>query len=180
MEKRFVYADNAATTQISKAALSAMSNFLEEDYYNPSSLYTPAKHVRVELENARAAVAECIGAKPNEIFFTSCGSESDNTAVYSAAKLGAANGKKHMISTEFEHHAMLEPLKNLPKDYSVTLLKPDNGGIISPESLEKAITNNTCFASVMMVNNEIGTVQMVQWLGEICKQKKVIFHTDAV
>ena len=159
----FVYADNAATTSVSKTALNAMMPFLTEDYGNPSSLYGFAQRAAEALAQARATVAECLGAaSPKEIYFTSGGSEADNQAIMSAARVGARKGKKHLISTKFEHHAVLHTLKRLEKEgFDVTLLDVHEDGVVRIEDLKAAIREDTCLVTIMFANNEIGTVQPV-------------------
>lgn len=178
----FVYADNAATTKVSKTALDAMIPFLTEEWGNPSALYSFGRKAADALALARADVAQCLGAaKPREIFFTSGGSESDNQALVTCARLGARKGKRHLISTKFEHHAVLHTLRSLEKDgFEVTLLDVHENGVVHPEDVAAAIRDDTCAVSVMFVNNEIGTVQPVREIGAICREKGIIFHTDAV
>ena len=177
----FVYADNAATTSVSKTALDAMLPYLTTEYGNPSSLYGFAQHATEALFNARATVAACIGADPKEIYFTSGGSEADNQAIISAAKAGARKGKKHLISTKFEHHAVLHTLKKLEKEgFDVTLLDVHEDGVVRLEDLAAAIREDTCLVTVMFANNEIGTVQPIAEIGALCREKGIPFHTDAV
>ena len=178
----FVYADNAATTIVSKTALDAMLPYLTEYYGNPSSLYAFAQKVAEDVAKARQTVADCLGAKsPREIYFTSGGSEADNQALISAATAGARKGKKHLISTKFEHHAMLHTLKKLEKqDFEVTLLDVHSDGVVRLEDLEAAIREDTCLVSVMFANNEIGTVQPIKEIGALCRSKGIPFHCDAV
>ena len=177
----FVYADNAATTSVSKTALDAMLPYLTENYGNPSSLYSFAQKVTEAVAQARATVAECIGAEPKEIYFTSGGSEADNQAIFSAARVGARKGKKHIISSKFEHHAVLHALKRLEKDgYEVTLLDVHEDGVVRLEDLEAAIREDTCLVTIMFANNEIGTVQPIKEIGALCRERKIPFHTDAV
>ena len=177
----FVYADNAATTCVSKTAREAMMPYLTERYGNPSSLYDFAQIVTEDLANARATVAQCINAEPREIYFTSGGSEADNQAIISAAKLGAKKGKKHIISTKFEHHAVLHTLKKLEKEgWEVTLLDVHEDGVVRVDELRDAIREDTCLVTVMFANNEIGTVQPITEIGAICRERGVPFHTDAV
>ena len=177
----FVYADNAATTSVSKAALDAMLPYLTENYGNPSSLYRFARVVTDAVAEARETVAQCIGAEPREIIFTSGGSEADNQAIMSAARLGAKKGKKHIISTTFEHHAVLHTLKRLEKDgFEITLLDVHEDGIVRLDELKDAIREDTALVTIMFANNEIGTVQPVTEIGAICREKGVFFHTDAV
>ena len=170
----FVYADNAATTCVSKTAREAMMPYLTERYGNPSSLYSFAQIVTEDLANARAT-------EPREIYFTSGGSEADNQAIISAAKLGAKKGKKHIISTKFEHHAVLHTLKKLEKEgWEVTLLDVHEDGVVRVDELRDAIREDTCLVTVMFANNEIGTVQPITEIGAICRERGVPFHTDAV
>ena len=177
----FVYADNAATTSVSKTALDAMLPFLTEYYGNPSSLYSFAQKVTEKVEEARATVAECLGALPREIYFTSGGSEADNQAIMSAARVGARKGKKHLISTKFEHHAVLHTLKRLEKDgFDVTLLDVHEDGVVRLEDVEAALREDTCLVSIMFANNEIGTIQPIKEIGALCRERGVPFHTDAV
>ncbi|MCH5320448.1 MAG: cysteine desulfurase NifS [Eubacterium sp.] len=176
-----VYADNAATTKLSEKSLDAMMPLLKEDYGNPSSLHTVGQKAKEYLEEARETVANLIGAKPREIYFTSGGSEADNQAIRTAAYLGAKKGKKHIISSKFEHHAVLHTLNALEKEgFTVTLLDVYSNGIVKPEDVENAITDETCLVTIMTANNEIGTIQPIAEIGKICKDKGVIFHTDAV
>ena len=177
----FVYADNAATTSVSKTALDAMMPYLTEKYGNPSSLYAFAQQVTEGVEQARADVAACPGANPREISFTSGGSEADNQALWSAARIGARKGKKHIISTKFEHHAILHTLKRLEKEgFETTLLDVHEDGVVRVEDVEAAIREDTCLVSVMFANNEIGTVQPIKEIGALCRSKGIPFHTDAV
>ena len=178
----FVYADNAATTSVSKTALNAMMPYLTEDYGNPSSLYAFAQRAAEALAQARATVAECLGAaSPKEIYFTSGGSEADNQAIMSAARVGARKGKKHLISTKFEHHAVLHSLKRLEKEgFEVTLLDVHEDGVVRIEDLKNAIREDTCLVTIMFANNEIGTVQPVAEIGALCREKGIPFHCDAV
>ena len=176
-----IYADNAATTKVSRAAIDAMIPCLEEQYGNPSSLYTLGQRAKELLEEARAEIAAAIGAEPNEITFTSGGSEADNQAIRSAAMIGKKKGKTHIISTAFEHHAVLHTLAALEKEgFTYTLLDVHEDGLVRPEELEAAIRDDTCLVTIMYANNEIGTVQPITELGAICKKHGVIFHTDAV
>ena len=177
----FVYADNAATTAVSKTALDAMMPYLTDYYGNPSSLYAFAQKAKDALEEARATVASIIGAEPREIYFTSGGSEADNQAIVSMAKFGALKGKKHLISTKFEHHAVLHTLKALEKQgFEVTLLDVHEDGIVRLEDLEAAIREDTALVTIMFANNEIGTIQPIKEIGELCRSKGIPFHTDAV
>ncbi len=176
-----VYADNAATTQLSENALKAMMPLLTDIYGNPSSLHSVGQIAKEHLEAARETVAECIGADPKEIYFTSGGSEADNQAIRSAAYIGARKGKKHIISSKFEHHAVLHTLDALKKEgFEVTLLDVYSNGIVKPEDVANAITDETCLVTIMTANNEIGTIQPIAEIGRICKEKGVLFHTDAV
>ena len=178
----FVYADNAATTSVSKTALDAMLPYLTENYGNPSSLYAFAQKATEAVAEARATVAACLGAaSPREIYFTSGGSEADNQAILSAARLGARKGKKHLISTKFEHHAVLHTLKRLEKEgYEVTLLDVHEDGVVRLEDVAAAIREDTCLVTIMFANNEIGTVQPVAQIGALCREKGIPFHCDAV
>ena len=177
----FIYADNAATTPMSEAAKERMTECLNDVYGNPSSLYSVGQSARETLETARREIAECIGTDSKEIYFTSGGSEADNQAIVSAAYFGARRGKKHIISTKFEHHAVLHTLEALEKQgFDVTLLDVHENGIVRPEEVEAAITDDTALVTVMFANNEIGTVQPISEIGEICRRHGVIFHTDAV
>ena len=176
-----VYADNAATTQMSENVLKAMMPLLTDIYGNPSSLHSIGQVAKEYLENARETVADCIGADPKEIYFTSGGSEADNQAIRSAAYIGARKGKKHNISSKFEHHAVLHTLDALKKEgFTVTLLDVYSNGVVKPEDVENAITDETCLVTIMTANNEIGTIQPIAEIGKICKEKGVLFHTDAV
>ena len=176
-----IYADNAATTRPSKTAISVMTKALEELYGNPSSLYSIGQAAREALEQARADVAAVINAEPREILFTSGGSEADNQALRSAAAIGKKNGKMHIISTAFEHHAILHTLERLEKEgFEVTLLDVHEDGLVRLDELEDAIREDTCLVTIMFANNEIGTIQPIAEIGAICKKHNVIFHTDAV
>ena len=177
----FVYADNAATTSVSKTALDAMLPYLTENYGNPSSLYSFAQKATEALAQARADVAACINAEPREIYFTSGGSEADNQAIVSATKAGARKGKKHLISTKFEHHAVLHTLKKLEKEgYEVTLLDVHEDGVVRLEDVAAAIREDTALVTIMFANNEIGTIQPITEIGALCREKNIPFHTDAV
>ena len=177
----FVYADNAATTCISKTALDAMMPYLTDYYGNPSSLYSFGQKAAEALQASRETVAKYLNASPKEIYFTSGGSEADNQAIVSAARLGARKGKKHIISTQFEHHAVLHTLSRLEKEgFEVTLLDPHSDGVIRLEDVEKALREDTCLVTIMFANNEIGTVQPITEIGALCRERKVPFHTDAV
>jgi cysteine desulfurase len=176
-----IYADNAATTRMSRTAIDAMIPYMENVYGNPSSLYSIGQEAKEALEQAREEVAAVINADPREILFTSGGSEADNQALRSAAVIGAKKWKKHIISSAFEHHAILHTLNRLEKEgYEVTLLPVHEDGLVRPEELEAAIREDTCLVSSMYANNEIGTVQPIHEIGEICKKHGVLFHTDAV
>ena len=177
-----VYADNAATTAMSKTAIEVMLPYLDKIYGNPSSLHSVGQRAKEALEAARADVASCLGAQPNEIYFTSCGSESDNQAIRSAAHIGAQKGKKHIISTAFEHHAVLHTLKRLEKEegFEVTLLDVHSNGVVTADEVKAAIRPDTCLVTIMFANNEIGTVQPIAEIGAVCREAKVTFHTDAV
>lgn len=176
-----IYTDNAATTAVGKAALDAMLPVLTEDYGNPSSLHLLGQKAATLLEDARKKVAACINAQPNEIYFTSGGSEADNWAITNAARLGAEKGKKHIISTAFEHHAVLHTLKRLEREgFEVTLLDVHSDGIVRVDELEAAIRPDTCLVTIMYANNEIGTIQPIAEIGKVCKAHGVSFHTDAV
>lgn len=181
MIEMVVYADNAATTKISDKSLNAMMPLLKEDYGNPSSLHSIGQKAKEYLEEARAKVAKCINAEPSSITFTSGGSEADNQALRSAAFMGKKKGKNHIISSKFEHHAILHTLKALEKEgFEVTLLDVYSDGIVKPEDVKNAITDKTCLVTIMMANNEIGTIQPIKEIGAICREKGVLFHTDAV
>ena len=176
-----IYADNAATTKMSRTAIDAMLGCMEDDYGNPSSLYTIGQHAKELLEQARADVAAVIHAEPREILFTSGGSEADNQAIRSAAALGQKTGKKHIISTAFEHHAVLHTLKKLEQEgFEVTLLDVHSDGLVRPEEVEAAIREDTCLVTIMFANNEIGTIQPIREIGAVCRKHGVLFHTDAV
>ena len=176
-----VYADNAATTAVSKTAVEAMVPCFQEIYGNPSSLHSPGQRAAEKLAEAREIFARNLNAEPREITFTSGGSEADNQALRSAAALGARKGKKHIISTKFEHHAVLHTLEALEKEgFTVTLLDIPPDGIVTAEAVKAAIRPDTCLVSVMFANNEIGTIQPIPEIGEVCKEAGVLFHTDAV
>lgn len=180
MEK-IIYMDNAATTSTGKAALDAMIPVLEKDYGNPSSLHQLGQQAADLLADARKRVAACIGAQPDEIYFTSGGTESDNWAITQLALAGAAKGKKHIISTAFEHHAVLHTLKRLEKEgFTVTLLDVHQDGIVRVDELKAAIRPDTCLVTVMYANNEIGTIQPIAEIGAVCREHGIPFHTDAV
>ncbi len=176
-----VYVDNAATTQVSDAAYNAMLPLLRETYGNPSSLHHIGQIAKEVLDDARERVAACINASPREIYFTSCGTEADNQAILSAAYNGAQKGKKHIISTKFEHHAVLHTLEKLKKEgFEITLLDVYKEGIVRVEDLKAALRDDTALVTIMMANNEVGTVQPIKELAAVCREKGVTFHTDAV
>ncbi len=177
-----IYLDNAATTRLSDTALRAMMPYLQEQYGNPSSLYAFGQQAQEALTAARGTVARCLNAAdPREITFTSGGSEADNQALRSAAYMGARKGKKHLISTAIEHHAVLHTLAALEKEgFSVTLVPVPENGIVRPADIAAAIRPDTCLVSVMFANNEIGTIQPVGEIGALCREKGILFHTDAV
>ncbi|MBU5436318.1 cysteine desulfurase NifS [Pseudoflavonifractor sp. MSJ-37] len=177
----YVYADNAATTAMSKTAIRAMEPYFDTIYGNPSSLHSVGQRAAEALMEQRAKVAACLGAKPEEIYFTSGGSEADNQAIRSAALLGAKKGKRHIISSAFEHHAVLHTLKKLEREgFEVTLLDVGPLGLIRPEDVAAAIREDTALVTIMYANNEVGTIQPIAEIGAICREKKVPFHTDAV
>lgn len=179
--KKIIYADNAATTVVSRKALSAMLPFYETNFGNPSSIYPLGQVAKQAVEDARKVVASCLGARPTEIFFTSCGSEADNWAIKGVAHSMAKKGKTHIITTRFEHHAVLHTVEALEKEgFSVTYLDVHEDGIIHLDELENAITDKTALVTIMYANNEIGTVQPIREIGKICRKHKVLFHTDAV
>ena len=176
-----IYADNAATTKMSKTAFEAMLPYITDIYGNPSSLHSAGQAAADALRKARADMADALGCEPSEIIFTSGGSEADNQAIISAAAIGEKKGKKHIISSAFEHHAVLHTLKKLEKQgFDVTLLDVGKNGIINPDDVAKAITDSTCLVTIMFANNEIGTIQPIAEIGKICRENGVIFHTDAV
>ena len=176
-----IYADNAATTKMSRTAIDAMLPYMEEMFGNPSSLYTIGQTAREALDRAREDVASVIGADPGEIVFTGGGSEADNQALRSAAEAGRKKGKTHIISTAFEHHAVLHTLNRLEKEgFEITLLPVHEDGIVRLKELEQAIREDTCLVSVMFANNEIGTIQPIREIGAACRARGVTFHTDAV
>lgn len=176
-----IYADNAATTALSPLALEAMLPFFDQTYANPSSLHDSGQRAAEALAQARETIAQCLGCSAQEIYFTSGGSEADTQALLSAAALGEKRGKKHLVSTAFEHHAILHTLEALAKrGFEVTLLEIPDTGIISPDQVRKAIRPDTCLVSVMFANNEIGTIQPISEIGALCQEAGVLFHTDAV
>ena len=176
-----IYADNAATTKMSEAAVHTMISVINENYGNPSSLYSIGQQAKETLEEARKTVAEAIGAEPREILFTSGGSEADNQAIRSMAEEGKKKGKTHIISSAFEHHAVLHTLERLQKEgFEVTLLDVHEDGLVRPEELEQAIREDTCLVTIMYANNEIGTIQPIREIGAVCRKHGIPFHTDAV
>ena len=176
-----IYLDNAATTKMSKTSINAMLPFMDSIYGNPSSLHSAGQKANEALFEARERIAKVLGCEAKEITFTSGGSEADNQAIIFAAKIGERAGKRHIISTAFEHHAVLHTLKKLEKQgFEITLLDVHENGIILPEQVSNAIRKDTCLVTVMYANNEIGTLQPIAKIGEICREKGVIFHTDAV
>ncbi len=177
----FVYADNAATTAVSPKVVEAMLPYFTEVYGNPSSLYSVGQKAKEVLEESRERIAKLIGANPREIYFTSGGSEADNQAIISAARIGEKKGKKHIISTAFEHHAVLHTLKALEKEgFEIELLDVHSNGVVTAEQVANAIREDTALVTIMYANNEIGTVQPISEIGAVCKEKNVLFHTDAV
>lgn len=176
-----IYLDNAGTTKVSQHVLEKMMPYFSEEYGNASSLHTLGQKAKEVLEEARANVAKCINCLPREIYFTSGGSESDNQAILSSSIIGARKNKKHIITSKFEHHAVLHILAKLEKQgYEITYLDVYENGIVHPEDVEKAIRPDTCLVTIMFANNEIGTIQPIKEIGEICHKYGVIFHTDAV
>ncbi len=176
-----VYADNAATTKMSRASIEAMNDAVENCWGNPSSLHSIGQHAAERLQKAREDIAEVLGCSPKEIYFTSGGSEADNQAIISAARIGERKGKKHIVSTAFEHHAVLHTLKKLEKEgFEIDLLDVKNNANITPEQVKNAIRDDTCLVTVMYANNEVGSILPIAEIGKICREKGVIFHTDAV
>ncbi len=176
-----IYADNAATTKISQTVIDEMLPYMTEYYGNPSSLYEFGQKSKEALEDARKRIAGCLGAEPREIYFTSGGSEADNQAILTAACIGQKKGKKHIISTAFEHHAVLHTLEKLKaQGFEITLLDVHKNGIVTAEQVKNAIREDTCLVTIMYANNEIGTIQPIPEIGEVCRKKGVLFHTDAV
>lgn len=176
-----IYLDNGATTKMSQTAIHAMLPYMDTIYGNPSSLHSAGQAAAEALADARQRIAACLGCSAAEITFTSGGSEADNQAILSAARLGARKGKRHIISTAFEHHAVLHTLKKLEKEgFTVTLLDVHENGIVLPEQVRDAIREDTCLVSVMYANNEIGSIQPIREIGAVCREKGVLFHTDAV
>lgn len=181
MEKRFIYADNAATTAVSEEVLNAMLPYFREGYGNASSIYKLGRDAQKAVETAREKVAKALGAEPREIYFTSCGSEADNWAIKGTAELMAKNGKKHIITSVFEHHAVLHTTEYLEKHgYEVTYIPVSDKGLIDPEDIRNAIRDDTALVTIMYANNEIGTIQPIEEIAAICHEKGVLFHTDAV
>ncbi|MBQ9080887.1 MAG: cysteine desulfurase NifS [Clostridia bacterium] len=180
-ECRKIYVDNAATTKMSKTAINAMLPYMDGVYGNPSSLHSVGQKANEALVSARERIAKCLGCTAREITFTSGGSEADNQAIISAAKLGEKKGKKHIVSTAFEHHAVLHTLEKLKKEgFEITLLDVHENGLVNAEQVKAAIRPDTCLVTVMYANNEIGTVQPIKEIGAVCREKGVVFHTDAV
>lgn len=178
---RTIYVDNAATTQTSKKVIDGMLPYMYEQYGNPSSLHSIGQRAKEVLEEARAKVARCLNANPSEIYFTSGGSESDNQAILSAAEIGLKRGKKHIISTKVEHHAVLHTLNKLKNQgFDIQLLDVDKEGFVTPEQVKDAIRDDTCLVTIMYANNEIGTIMPIKEIGAVCREKGVTFHTDAV
>lgn len=181
MEKRFVYADNAATTKVSKPVLDVMMPYFTEEYGNASSIYALGRSAKKALETARETVAKAIGAETSEIYFTSCGSESDNWAIRSVCERLAAKGKKHIVTSVFEHHAVLHTCHALEKlGFEVTYLPVYENGIVKTEDVKNAIREDTALVTIMYANNEIGTIQPIEEIAAVCREKGVLFHTDAV
>ena len=181
MRMKTIYVDNAATTAMSDKAVEALTPYLKGEYGNPSSLHTVGQVAKEALEDARARFAKCINAEAKEIYFTSGGSEADNQCIRSAALNGLKKGKKHIISTAFEHHAVLHTLKKLEKEgFEVTYLDVHADGLVTAEQVAEAIRPDTALVTIMYANNEIGTIQPIQEIGEVCKTAGVVFHTDAV
>ena len=176
-----IYADNAATTKMSEHAINAMIPYMKEVYGNPSSLYEIGQKAKEALEDARRRAAAVLNCDAKEIYFTSGGSEADNQAIISAARIGEKKGKKHIISTKFEHHAVLHTLKKLEKEgFEIELLDVHSNGVVSAKQVEDAIRDDTALVTIMYANNEIGTVQPIAEIGSVCREKNVLFHTDAV
>ena len=181
MEKRFIYADNAATTAVSEEVLTAMLPYFREGYGNASSIYKLGRDAQKAVETAREKVAKALGAEPREIYFTSCGSESDNWAIKGTAELMAKKGKKHIITSVFEHHAVLHTCEYLEKHgFEVTYIPVNDKGLLDPEDIRNAIREDTALVTIMYANNEIGTIQPIDEIAAICHEKGVLFHTDAV
>lgn len=181
MKNKIIYADNAATTAMSEVAVAAMMPYLKQVYGNPSSLHSVGQAAKEALDKARASIAKCLNCDAKEIYFTSGGSESDNQAIRSAAINGAKKGKKHIVTTAFEHHAVLHTLKKLEKEgFEVTYLDVHENGIVTAEEVAAAIRPDTALVTVMYANNEVGTIQPVKEIGAACRERGVVFHTDAV
>ena len=177
----YIYVDNGATTKMSETAVKAMTPYMTEIYGNPSSLHSVGQRAAEALTDARERIAACLNCSPREVTFTSGGSEADNQAIISAARIGEKVGKKHIISTAFEHHAVLHTLNKLKKEgFDITLLDVHENGIVTAEEVEKAIRPDTALVTIMFANNEIGTIQPIAAIGEVCVNHGVIFHTDAV
>lgn len=176
-----IYADNAATTRVSDHALKAMMPYFQEQYGNPSSLYELGQKAQEALDDARGRMARLLNCQAREIIFSGGGSEANNQAILTAAKLGAKQGKKHIVSTAFEHHAVLHPLEALKEEgFDITLLDVHEHGLVTAEEVAQAIRSDTCLVTIMFANNEIGTIQPIKEIGKVCKEKGVLFHTDAV
>lgn len=176
-----IYLDNAATTEMSREAIKVFTECMEQNYGNPSSLHSVGQRAEELLTESRKKIAELLFCEPTEIFFTSGGSEADNQAIISAANIGAEKNKRHIVSTAFEHHAVLHTLDKLKKQgFEVTLIDVNENGIINPKQIEATIREDTCLVTVMYANNEIGTIQPIKEIGRICREKNIIFHTDAV
>jgi len=181
LEQKIIYADNAATTPVSPSVLEKMLPFFSQSYGNPSSMYSIARDNKEAVEHARAQIASAINADPNEIYFTAGGSESDNWAIKGIAQTQSARGKKHLITTNFEHHAVLHTMEELEKaGFEVTYLPVNEDGLVTAEQVAAALRPETALVSIMYANNEIGTIQPIAEIGELCRQKGVMFHTDAV
>lgn len=181
MTEKTIYLDNAATTKMSKTAINAMLSYMDGVYGNPSSLHSVGQKANEALVNARERIAKLLGCEVREITFTSGGSEADNQAILSAARFGESKGKRHIISTAFEHHAVLHTLSKLEKEgFEITLLDVHENGLVTPEQVREFIREDTCLVTIMYANNEIGTVQPIKEIGAVCKEKGVLFHTDAV
>lgn len=176
-----IYADNAATTEMSRQAIDTMLHYMEYEYGNPSSLHTIGQRAAEALESARETVAKHLGCKSQEIIFTSGGSEADNQAILGAAAIGEAKGKKHIVSTAFEHHAVLHTLDKLRKQgFDITLLNVHENGVVTPQEVEAVLRDDTCLVTIMYANNEIGIIQPIEDIAAVCKKRGILFHTDAV
>lgn len=181
MKEKMIYLDNAATTKMSKSVIEKMLPYMDGIYGNPSSLHSVGQKANEALVSARKCIAKLLGCEETEIIFTSGGSEADNQAILSAAKIGETNGKKHIISTTFEHHAVLHTLYKLEKEgFDITLLDVHENGLISPDEVREAIREDTCLVTIMYANNEIGTILPIEEIGAVCRERRIIFHTDAV